>query len=711
MYRPQILGASVLMCLAGTAFGQTKVDFARDIAPILTRNCVGCHGPSQQMGGLRLDRRSFAMQPGTRRIVPGGSANSFVYLKLIGEGISGLPMPPAGPLRRDQIDLIKAWIDQGADWPDALSGDAPPPVPDAIATRLMTAIRDDDRRTVHQVLREQRDAVNRRGTGGSTALVYATLYGDVDTARLLLDHDADPNGRPADGSTPLEIASGRAGSRELVTLLLDRGAKPETAALAGAAYAGNEEVFRLLVERGADLKTAAPFGLWGAARSNCAGCFDAMVALAGQDGLNVTLAMLAPFGETPRLAALLDRGADINVRLTGVRKDLDGRTPLMLAANSQRIPIETVGMLIDRGADVNARGPRGETALDYALRNGNTAVVDLLRKSGATAGAAFAKPALTPKPADTVRSVLDRSLAVLQRSETVSKSGCISCHNDTFTIMSIAAARQNGVPLNEAAAAQQLARIESLVNAMQDEVLRGANDCGLPEAATYILVGLAAHHYRPTSATDALALCLKARQSPDGRWRTGIFDLRPPMQSTDVTLTGFTIRALQLYAPRARRAEYESSVRRAASWLARARPVTNDERVSQLLGLTWAGMNRRSQTVRTVARDLLAQQRPDGGWAQIATLTSDAYATGQSLYALRESGALSTSDAAYQRGVRFLIDTQLEDGSWYVQSRSIPFQPYFESGFPHGADQWVSAAATNWAVMALAPAHRTVRSK
>jgi len=183
------------------------------------------------------------------------------------------------------------------------------------------------------------------------------------------------------------------------------------------------------------------------------------------------------------------------------------------------------------------------------------------------------------------------------------------------------------------------------------------------------------------------------------------------MQSTDVTLTGFTIRALQLYAPRARRAEYESSVRRAASWLARARPVTNDERVSQLLGLTWAGMNRRSQTVRTVARDLLAQQRPDGGWAQIATLTSDAYATGQSLYALRESGALSTSDAAYQRGVRFLIDTQLEDGSWYVQSRSIPFQPYFESGFPHGADQWVSAAATNWAVMALAPAHRTVRSK
>jgi len=39
-----------------------------------------------------------------------------------------------------------------------------------------------------------------------------------------------------------------------------------------------------------------------------------------------------------------------------------------------------------------------------------------------------------------------------------------------------------------------------------------------------------------------------------------------------------------------------------------------------------------------------------------------------------------------------------------VRSRAIPFQPYFEGGFPHGPDQWISAAATNWAVMALIPA-------
>src|SRR6185369_6761478 len=101
---------------------------------------------------------------------------------------------------------------------------------------------------------------------------------------------------------------------------------------------------------------------------------------------------------------------------------------------------------------------------------------------------------------------------------------------------------------------------------------------------------------------------------------------------------------------------------------------------------------------------LLSQQGADGGWAQIPSLANDAYATGQALFALKESGALRPHDDAYQRGIRFLLTTQLEDGSWYVKSRVIPIMPYFESDFPHGADQFISAAATNWAAMALAPA-------
>jgi hypothetical protein len=98
---------------------------------------------------------------------------------------------------------------------------------------------------------------------------------------------------------------------------------------------------------------------------------------------------------------------------------------------------------------------------------------------------------------------------------------------------------------------------------------------------------------------------------------------------------------------------------------------------------------------------LLGEQRADGGWGQLSSLASDAYATGQALVALNESGNVAVTDSAYKRGVEYLLSTQLEDGSWCVRSRAIPFQPYFESGFPHGPDQWISAAATNWATMAL----------
>ena len=105
-----------------------------------------------------------------------------------------------------------------------------------------------------------------------------------------------------------------------------------------------------------------------------------------------------------------------------------------------------------------------------------------------------------------------------------------------------------------------------------------------------------------------------------------------------------------------------------------------------------------------MGKDLLSAQRPDGGWSQNRNLASDAYATGEALSALREAGILAASDAAYQKGVKFLMDTQAADGSWYVRSRAPKFQPYFQSGFPHDHDQWISASATAWAVMALAPA-------
>jgi len=98
---------------------------------------------------------------------------------------------------------------------------------------------------------------------------------------------------------------------------------------------------------------------------------------------------------------------------------------------------------------------------------------------------------------------------------------------------------------------------------------------------------------------------------------------------------------------------------------------------------------------------LVEQQRTDGGWAQLSGLESDAWATGQALVALRVAGGVPVTHPVYQSGMRFLFRTQFPDGSWYVESRTWPFQTHFDSEFPHDEHQWISAPATAWASMAL----------
>jgi hypothetical protein len=160
---------------------------------------------------------------------------------------------------------------------------------------------------------------------------------------------------------------------------------------------------------------------------------------------------------------------------------------------------------------------------------------------------------------------------------------------------------------------------------------------------------------------------------------------------------------LQSFAPPSQQQRFAESRRKAAAWLRHAHPDTTEDHVFRVLGLFWAKDDPR--VIHEAVRELVALQRADGGWSQIPTLTSDAYATGQALTALAESG-MSADAPVYQRGTRFLLDNQLDDGSWRVRSRAIPIQPYFDSEFPHARDQFISAAASNWAVMALVRAAR-----
>jgi hypothetical protein len=138
------------------------------------------------------------------------------------------------------------------------------------------------------------------------------------------------------------------------------------------------------------------------------------------------------------------------------------------------------------------------------------------------------------------------------------------------------------------------------------------------------------------------------------------------------------------YAPKSNRGEYRSVAKRAVRWLETAKRASTEDHVSQILGPKLGGGS------RGVIRK--------AGEEQIPALASDAYATGQALVELRESGIIVPRDTQYQRGVRYLVDPQMEDGSWLVRTRSPSFQPYFDSDFPHAFDQFISAAASNWAV-------------
>jgi ankyrin repeat protein len=728
------------------ARGADRVDFRRDVLPIFRAHFFSCHGPKQQKNGFRLDRRRDALRGGTAVMIgPGDSEASRLYHRLIGDKY-GPQMPPEGPLTAEQIRTIKSWIDQGAEWPNELSGEDPVAPPDAKATRLMELLRAGDKAGFRKLLQAEPAAARLKGPGGSTPLMFAVLYGDAETVRLVLDAGADANVRNESGATALMWATDdpdktrlllRAGadpnlksddgrtallaataghpSYAVVKLLLDHGAKPShtvpsyrgpVSPLRYAAEAGDEAVVRLLLERGAETKgIAGVLALAGAVNAKAGDCAELLYKVVDREAMKPAFLFMAPpagvyggLSDPGAIKKLAESGADVNAR------DPAGRTILMLAASSDEVPVDSIQMLIEKGADIHAKAADGTTALDYALRRGQTSVVELLVKAGAKAGLEPAPTTLEPRPATSAREAVERSIPLLQKSDVmfIQKAGCISCHNNTMTATTVAAARTAGIPVDEPVARKQRQASADYLEVWRDRVLQGMGVPGDDVTVASMLAALATEKHPADLATDAMAHYLKNLQAPDGRWRH--VGNRPPLESSDIELTALGMRALQSYAPPSRRAEYDKAIWRAADWIRAARPKTTMDMAFRLFGLAWAGDNR--EVIRGAARELLAGQRADGGWGQTPAMGSDAFATGQALAALHESGAVSTDDPAYQRGVKFLLSTQLADGSWYVRTRSIPLQPHFESGFPHGKDQWVSVAATNWAATALAHSAR-----
>jgi len=116
---------ATLVCGARSVLAEdAKVDFMRDIRPIFQRACLRCHGPEKQKGDYRVDVREIALKGGESyapNIIPGKSADSPLIRFISGAG--DLVMPPEGEkLTAAEISTLRAWIEQGANWPDAVAG-------------------------------------------------------------------------------------------------------------------------------------------------------------------------------------------------------------------------------------------------------------------------------------------------------------------------------------------------------------------------------------------------------------------------------------------------------------------------------------------------------------------------------------------------------------------------------------------------------------
>jgi squalene-hopene cyclase-like protein len=299
-----------------------------------------------------------------------------------------------------------------------------------------------------------------------------------------------------------------------------------------------------------------------------------------------------------------------------------------------------------------------------------------------------------------ISQAINKSLPLLEKSSHLfleNAGTCHSCHHQALTAINLSMAKEKGFVVNDTLFQEALSSIIGRMDDWKSIFAENDDPAAIVMSEGYDLWSLSANHYKSNKKIELLVKNLMLRQTNEGCWVSP--SVRPPLEYYSFSATALVLRGIQYYSPPSLQGEISLRSKKAISWLMNSIPETNEEKVFQLLGLTWAKAGQKF--IRQQAKKLLTAQRDDGGWAQLNALESDAYATGQSLYALNQSGELKVDDAVYQKGISFLLKTQFDDGSWKVQSRSYPVIPFVETGFPHGKNQFISAAGTNWATMAL----------
>lgn len=573
-------------------------------------------------------------------------------------------------------------------------------------------------------------SVDAQSQSGATALIWAAT--DLGKVRLLIEHGANVNLATKRRRTALMVAAMSDPSAQIVKLLIEKGADLKavdflkTTPLRAAALGNDTETIRLLIDAGVDVNAADLPGIsplmmaagWNgntravqlllAKGANAKAVSRPVMGLPVRNGASefgslTALIMSAPFGPPELIGNLLDAGSDVNAR------DVRGMTPLMLAVAADHQDPAVIKMLLEHGADPGAKSKIGDSAVDWARRAALSPGVDLLKVGTATQAEDPASPANSRKPDP--KSAVQKTVGLIEISswDFFAKSGCVSCHAQSMTDLVVGHVRAKGLQVDEKAAAERVKMLE--VNYPPEPLLERMDAAGAMEQLAYPLMGLAANNHPGDRLTDGMVSNIAAQQRSDGSWHVGAA-ARPPAEEGDLFRTAVCVRALKVYGPPGRGPEMAARLAKAREWLQVAKPATAEDRNMQLMGLYWAGAS--TGVLKPLAKAILAAQQLNGGWFQHEGLATDAYATGESLYALAETGQTRVSGAdsegKMKRGIQYLLDTQRADGSWFVASHSPRIQAYFDGGFPYGHDQWISNWGTSWAALALTAAIKTTDS-
>lgn len=297
-----------------------------------------------------------------------------------------------------------------------------------------------------------------------------------------------------------------------------------------------------------------------------------------------------------------------------------------------------------------------------------------------------------------LREAIGRGLAVVTKGagNYPKHRQCFSCHHQTLPMLAMLHAERAGLGLDRELFEAQVGFTHESFRSRMETLEAGRHIGGRSMTVGYGLWALELADRKPDPTATAMVRYLLHNQEPNGQWKTQMS--RPPMEDSLVTCTLLAVAGLRRFGSPEDEDRIETAIGRARQWLDAAVPASQEDRVALLWARHWFGVP--ASELDMARRSVIESQKEDGGWAQLDSMASDAYATGQNLFILHETGT-DPADPVYASGVEFLLRTQCPDGSWHVASRSKPVQTFFDNGDPHGPDQFISVPATAWAVTAL----------